>query len=211
MTYNSAGKMLTNTSEQWVNDVWTNVERYTYVYDEHGNMLSWVYEVGSRSLWLKDERNDFAYDADGLVISFWHFTGVNDTWTPTDHSFETSDGAGNSYYVGECYNAVLSYRSVVTGVAAGQEPGPTSFSMSQNYPNPFNPSTTIGYSLPARSHVTLTVFNTLGQRVAVLQNGEQAAGHHETVFNAQGLPSGVYFYRLSAGSFTETRRLLLVR
>ena len=88
---------------------------------------------------------------------------------------------------------------------------PTELNLEQNYPNPFNPTTTIRYGLPARSHVTLTVFNTLGQQVAVLQNGEKDAGYHEVRFDGMNLPSGVYFYRLKAGSFTETKRLLLVR
>jgi len=88
---------------------------------------------------------------------------------------------------------------------------PDHFALLQNFPNPFNPSTTLRYSLPTRAYVTLTVFNALGQQVAVLQNGEQEAGYHEAVFDASGLASGVCLYRLTAGSFVETRKLLLVR
>ncbi len=85
---------------------------------------------------------------------------------------------------------------------------PSGFALLQNYPNPFNPSTTIRYGLPTRSHVTLTVFNTLGQQVATLVEGEQEAGFHEAVFDASGLASGVYLYRLQTGDFVETKRLL---
>jgi hypothetical protein len=88
---------------------------------------------------------------------------------------------------------------------------PLTYRLEQNYPNPFNPSTTIRYGLPSHSHVTLTVFNTLGQRVATLVEGEQEAGFHEAVFDASALASGVYLYRLTAGSFVETRKLVLVR
>jgi hypothetical protein len=84
------------------------------------------------------------------------------------------------------------------------------FSMDQNYPNPFNPSTTIRYALPYRSHVALTVFNTLGQKVAELINADIDAGYHEIHFNASNLASGVYFYRIQAGSFVETKRVLLL-
>jgi photosystem II stability/assembly factor-like uncharacterized protein len=88
---------------------------------------------------------------------------------------------------------------------------PQHYELLQNYPNPFNPSTTIRYGLPHNSVVQLTVFNTLGQQVTVLQNGEQEAGYHEVKFDGRGLSSGVYFYRLQAGNFVETRKLLFVR
>jgi len=88
---------------------------------------------------------------------------------------------------------------------------PGTFELMQNYPNPFNPTTTIRYAASRRSTVTLTVFNMLGQEVATLVHGEVEAGYHEVSFNANGLASGVYFYRLQAGAFTETRKLSLVR
>jgi hypothetical protein len=77
--------------------------------------------------------------------------------------------------------------------------------------NPFNPTTTIRYGLPARSHVKLTVFNTLGQHVSMLIQVEQDAGYHVVKFDGTGLPSGLYFYRVQAGDFVETRRLVLLR
>lgn len=88
---------------------------------------------------------------------------------------------------------------------------PQEYALDQNFPNPFNPSTTIRYGLPSHSHVTLFVFNTLGQQVAVLQNEEQEAGYHEVTFNGSNLASGVYLYRLQAGEFAQTKRLLLLR
>ena len=90
-------------------------------------------------------------------------------------------------------------------------PVPGTFCLYQNYPNPFNPSTTIRYTLRAQAHVTLSVFNTLGQQVAVLQNSEQDAGYHEVKFGGSGLASGVYFYRIRAGDFIQTKRLSLLR
>jgi hypothetical protein len=88
---------------------------------------------------------------------------------------------------------------------------PVQFELEQNYPNPFNPSTTIRYGLPAKSQVTLTVFNTLGQQVATLVDETQDIGYHDVRFNGASLASGVYFYRLRAGDFVSTKATLLVK
>jgi len=88
---------------------------------------------------------------------------------------------------------------------------PQKFELSQNYPNPFNPSTVIRYGLPSRAAVKLSVYNMLGELVVTLVNGEQEAGYYEVVFENPGLASGVYLYRLQAGDFVETRKLVLLR
>lgn len=88
---------------------------------------------------------------------------------------------------------------------------PAAFILEQNYPNPFNPGTTLRYALPVASDVTLSVFNPLGQIVAALVNGEQEAGIHEVRFASGNLSSGVYYYRLKAGKFFETKKFLLIR
>jgi hypothetical protein len=100
---------------------------------------------------------------------------------------------------------------MITTVEPTLSEAPRDFVLEQNYPNPFNPTTTIRYALPERSHVTLTVFNTLGQRIATLVNSDIDAAYHSVQFDAAGLASGVYFYRLSAGSYVDTKQLLLVR
>ena len=88
---------------------------------------------------------------------------------------------------------------------------PAQFVLAQNYPNPFNPSTTIQFGVPRQSHVTLTVYNLLGQEVAVLVNSDMTAGYHNVQFSGTRLSSGVYFYRIQAGSFVQTKKLVLLR
>lgn len=88
---------------------------------------------------------------------------------------------------------------------------PEDFVLNQNYPNPFNPSTTISYQLPVASHVSLKVYDLLGNEVVSLINEFKGAGSYSVNFDAAGLSSGTYFYRLNTGSFTETKKLLLMK
>ena len=85
------------------------------------------------------------------------------------------------------------------------------YELLQNYPNPFNPSTTIGFSIPAKSKVSLRIFNLLGQEVALLANDDLAAGKYQIRWNPEGLASGTYFYRLQAGSYVESKKLLYLK
>ena len=88
---------------------------------------------------------------------------------------------------------------------------PNSYSLNQNYPNPFNPSTTISYSIPAASFVTIKVYDALGNEVVRLVNEEKPEGSYEIMFDAANLPSGIYFYRLQAGLFVETKKMVLMK
>ena len=88
---------------------------------------------------------------------------------------------------------------------------PKDYALSQNYPNPFNPSTVISYALPKSGFVSLKVYNLLGKEIAVLVNGEMAAGNHSVTFDASGLASGIYLYTLNTGGVRETRKMMLLK
>ena len=134
--------------------------------------------------------------ASGLWVKTFPFATLSVNF-PTDAAGKKAIGAG----------IVLG----TTSIADRREGVPSQFELGQNYPNPFNPATVISYALPAALNVNLSVFNVLGEVVAVLVDGRQSAGYHQAAFEGAGLASGVYFYRLKAGDYVSTKRLLLVR
>jgi len=105
----------------------------------------------------------------------------------------------------------VSVEKFVTKVIGSTNLLPNEYNLMQNYPNPFNPTTTINYSLQMSSVTTLKVYDVLGREVKTLVNERQTAGLHSVTFNAENFPSGVYFYKLSAGKFVETRKLVLIK
>ena len=92
-----------------------------------------------------------------------------------------------------------------------QELLPITYGLNQNYPNPFNPSTKIRYELPKESFVTIKIYNVLGQEVATLVSEEMKPGRYEVAWDARGFASGVYFYRLQAKDFVDTKKLILLK
>jgi photosystem II stability/assembly factor-like uncharacterized protein len=178
----------------------------------------------------------------GLGNEFWATTGSGIAYTSSNGQTWVNSSPGywgivplwavsispvaspvNGWAVGES-GIILHYQRLVTSVIADAQPLPAGYALEQSYPNPFNPTTTIQYALPNLSYVRLTVYNTLGQQVALLVQGVQEAGRHEVQFNGSRLASGMYIYRLQAGdpstgsgpraesrSFVQTRKLLLLR
>jgi hypothetical protein len=104
-----------------------------------------------------------------------------------------------------------SLTEIVTEVKNNTNLSPNRYLLSQNYPNPFNPTTTINFSIPKSSFVTIKVYDVLGREVKTLVSRELSAGNYKQQWNANRMPSGIYFYRLQSGSFTETKKLILLK
>jgi photosystem II stability/assembly factor-like uncharacterized protein len=135
-------------------------------------------------------------------------TGIQ---TNTVISIDTLTGAGTLVFsTGMTGITALTMSSMVTAVEADRV-APEVFALEQSYPNPFNPGATIRYQVARSSSVRLTVYDLLGREVAVLVDGRKGPGSYEVTFDATGLASGVFIYRLTAGSFVETRKMLLLR
>jgi photosystem II stability/assembly factor-like uncharacterized protein len=100
---------------------------------------------------------------------------------------------------------------MIVPTSVSTRPRTSDYGLDQNYPNPFNPTTVIRYQLATKNHVTLRIFDVLGREIALLVNEQKKAGMHSVSFNASNLPSGVYFYRLEAGTYHETKKLLIFK
>ena len=135
--------------------------------------------------------------------------GAGTTTEAQSYSFVDASASGRVFYRLKQvdFDGQFEYSNIIE-VNAGV---PKTFALEQNYPNPFNPSTAISYQLPVAGNVSLKVFDMLGKEVATLVNARQEAGAYTVNFNANNLSSGVYFYRLQAGNFVQTRKMMLVK
>ncbi|HEY3295565.1 MAG TPA: T9SS type A sorting domain-containing protein [bacterium] len=124
---------------------------------------------------------------------------------------DESGGAHNHTYVMALFNDAIIKADGILGTDAAPRAVPERFALLQNYPNPFNPSTRIQFSLAAQVHVRLQVYNELGERVSTLLDGSRPAGTYTLMWDGKNAAAGIYFYRLEAGSFTETKKMLLIR
>jgi hypothetical protein len=121
------------------------------------------------------------------------------------------NGEAFGLYAALVDGTVITLPSAVTSVDLVGSTIPDKFELTQNYPNPFNPSTQISFSIAEAQFASLKVFNSIGQEVATLVNGEVKPGVYNVTFNAAGLPSGTYFYRLVTNSFVGTKKMMLVK
>jgi Tol biopolymer transport system component len=162
-----------------------------------------------------------------IVFHSNRVSGDEDIWTISAYGETPSLLAGladygdfdPSYLKNGKYVAYAGFTSVnssnsqknETTVSTSRSSVPTQFSLNQNFPNPFNPSTLIQYTIPNASNVKIEIFNITGESVATLVDGFKNEGYYEVSFNASDLPSGMYLYRISAGTFVQTRKMILLR
>ena len=218
-TYDANNNMLTAVHESWPNFRWVYEWRDTHIYDSGSNMLTSLYEYWSNDQWVNGFRYEYTYNPEGYLNSAWHYIWTDSLWMPSDggrgSSWSTNlvlaDGAGNQYAYSGWYHIDLSYKINITGIASQGGNMPAVYFLSQNYPNPFNPTTTIMYELPRTMYMSLTVYDVLGREVSVLVNDRREAGVHEVKFDGSSLASGVYFYRIQAGTYVQSRKLSLLR
>lgn len=164
------------------------------ILDSNGTFINRLNAVtGNRGVFLLDNGH--------YVVT--NSTGIHEIDSASGNVIRTIFTMGDLQYVSL-------YQADLTG-GINPNNNPVSYSLSQNYPNPFNPSTNIKFSVPKSGYVKLTVYDINGKQIAVLVNDVRTAGTHEVSFNAEGLSSGAYFYKLETDGFTDYKKMVLVK
>jgi len=188
-----------------------------YLYDMVMDSLSNIYITGGTYEFIGGWNCvTIMYDSSGLQKAIQKFDG---NANGEDEGFAVAlDKWNNVYVAGRTTDSVhyfdyliIKYGENLVNVKESPSPSPVEYKLHQNYPNPFNPTTTIKFDLPKASFVSLKVYNVLGQEVATLVNEKRETGSYEVKFNASTLSSGIYFYRLCAETYAETKKLILVK
>ncbi len=162
------------------------------------------YGLGASAGFYSDDANGSINKTDSGYSGYWEFTENKQELNPGGVKYSTANTSVNI--------TVEPYKSV-TGIKKNDSDqlNPCEFLLGQNYPNPFNPTTSITYSVKERTNVSLVVYNILGKEIARLIDAVKPQGTYYTTWNAAGLSSGVYFYRLIAGNFVQTKKMILLR
>ncbi len=172
-----------------------------------------IQNTGTAPLTISNISSDsaaFSVSRTSLVIAAGDADTISVTFNPTEIQFYASTLRITSNTPTSPTNISLSGNGVQPS-SVEEHKLPTTYNLEQCYPNPFNPAATIRYSLPEAGPVTMKVYNTLGEEVATLVDHQQNAGTYTVSFDASGFASGLYFYRITAGKFSETRKMLLIK
>ena len=189
--YNNSGKVIFHKFQYWIDSILVNGNMNFYEYDENGNITLETEQGWKNDNWENQFKTNYVYDSKGNLIKKIYNNWSNGNWTNTvQYIYSYNDKTNINEKDFNVYN----------------------FELMNNYPNPFNPVTNIRYSIPITAKVRLSVYNLLGEEVAILVNNVRNKGTYEINFNANSLTSGVYFYRIDVGNkYSEVRKMMLIK
>jgi len=173
----------------------------------HSVSLAWstATELGNTGFGIERSTDKSNWNELGFVKGSGNSNSIKN-YSFTDNSISNS---GQYYYRLKQVDNNGNYK--FSSVISSDINFPASFSLNQNYPNPFNPNTIISYSVPNVSNVRILIYNAIGQQIKVLENGLKEAGNYSISFNASDLPGGIYFYKIEAGTFSQVRKMILLK
>lgn len=193
----------------WNGLYWINFLKRELVNDLNHNQIEQLEKIWDFDRWVNTIRRFYTYNENNFIESAYCEIWYNNQWL-------TGDGDilfqyPNDFLVAIITNNISAYYSNIVSVDENENVVISEYSLSQNYPNPFNPSTLIDYKIPESSFVEIKVYDILGKGIATLVNEYKSKGIYKVQFNTDNLPSGVYVYRIKAGNFSETKKMILMR
>ncbi|MCW8811723.1 MAG: T9SS type A sorting domain-containing protein [Ignavibacteriaceae bacterium] len=194
-------------AQLWTGNQFQNSFKLNIINDELGNQIQQLEEIWNGNAWVNDIKRVYTYIwnyFESCNAELWN--GTN--WEPGDTPILVDNPDGFKIAI---ITHSISIYYIIVNVESTNPNTPSDFSLLQNYPNPFNPTTSLQYAIGSRQFVTLKVYDLLGREIATLVNEEKPAGEYEVEFNATNLPSGIYFYQLNAGEFTEVKKMILLK
>lgn len=207
-TYNNTRDVLSELLQKWINNTWVNEYRRFTTYNNR-DIKTDIKENWVNNGWQNATKYSYEFDNNGNAVYGVYFVGNNNTWSPANGYF--------SFFYNDFHESMLLYGHAVnikyTPVTdvKGNNIVIKSHELKQNFPNPFNPATNISFTIPRESFVTLKIYDALGRELSLLVNEKLTAGTYSKQWNAIGLPSGVYFYKLKADGYTETKKMNLLK
>ena len=204
--------------QTWDGSAWVNSSKNSNTYDGNNNLTEVLSQIWDGSAWVNSSKRSNTYDGNNNLTEVHFQSWDGSAWVNSSKDTYTYDGNNNLTEVlfqiwdDSAWVNFLKVINLYIPTGTGQFGGEVNtYSLSSNYPNPFNPTTKISYTIPERSNVSLKIFDLLGSEVAELVKGEIEAGSYIIEFNASTLPSGIYFYKLQAGDFVETKKMVLMK
>ena len=217
-TYDVNNNLIEKLRLDWDGSHYVNQDRSLYTYDVNDNLIEELVLLWDGSNWVNYYRSLYTYDVNDNLIEELVVLWGGFIWENYGKILYTYDVNNNLIeelvLLWDVFTWVNGYKYTYYYIPTGIEQiegEVNTYSLSDNYPNPFNPSTTISYSVPEIEFVTLKVYDVLGSEIVTLVNEEKPVGGYEVDFNASELSSGVYFYKLQAGNFIQTKKMVLMK
>ncbi len=196
--------------KSWDGASWNNLQKEYIVNDNNHNQIEVTDQVWDGNSFINYEKRFYSYNEAGYVLTGNALVWDNGSWVQGDGGFKLTSPPDSLVQLWIA-NYVYGYYTDVTAVGDNNHLNELGYSLSENYPNPFNPSTTIEYSLPEYSSVAIKIFDILGKEIEILVSEEKSKGNYKFIWNAKGLPSGVYFCRMQSGGYVQTRKMILMK
>jgi len=191
----------------WTGTLWQKYFKRIVTNDEYHNQIELVDFIYTMNGWQNSLRYLYAYNDFKFIINVHCDVWSGNQWTLGNAViyFENPDG----FKVGIETNNIQAHYSKIVDVDNFENSFYNKFILSQNYPNPFNPTTNIGYTIPDPSYVEIKVYDVLGNEIETLVDEHKDKGIYQLTFNQNNLPSGIYFYKIKSGRYSETRKMIL--